>query len=181
MRLWTGEELMLKTGDMILFCLYFFIMNLTGIIDIYFVGRGLWWRAKHAYILEAGCNLLLNIILGKLWGVTGVLVATNVTMLAFRFIPVLWVTFKYYFKGGLKRYMIDLIEMTGCMAVSGIAGLKLTSVLTIDNKIINIVVCLAVGGLIAAVVPLVGLSKTQAFGFAKKFIFDHLKGKKTDE
>ena len=181
MRLWTGEELMLKTGDMLLFCLYFFIMNLTGIIDIYFVGRGLWWRAKYAYILEAGCNLLLNILLGNIWGVTGVLIATNVTMLAFRFIPVLTVTFKYYFENGLKRYLIDVFEMTACAAVAGAVGLKLTSVFRIENKIINVIVCLVVGGAISTVVSLVALSKTQAFGLAKNFVMDHLKGKKTDE
>ena len=85
MKVWTGEDLLLPEKDMILFCLYFYLINCNNIRNVYFAGNGLWWKAKHLFVLEAVGNLILNFVLGYLLGITGVILATIITIFVFNF------------------------------------------------------------------------------------------------
>lgn len=99
MSLWAGKDLLLPTFSMFLFCIYFYIINLNNIRNQYVSGTGLWWKLRYTYIVEAIGNLGLNIILGKLYGVNGVLWATILTIFFFNFLWRTNILFKNYFKG----------------------------------------------------------------------------------
>lgn len=99
MTLWAGKELLLPTFSMFLFCIYFYIINLNNIRNQYVSGTGIWWQLRFTYIVEAIGNLGLNIILGKLYGVNGVLWATIITIFLFNFLWRTSILFKNYFKG----------------------------------------------------------------------------------
>lgn len=99
MKLWAGEELMLPDYDMLLFCVYFYVINMNNIRNQYVSGTGMWWKLKGSYIIEAVANLGLNFILGKLFGITGVIVATIVTIFLFNYLQRNAILFKNYFKG----------------------------------------------------------------------------------
>ena len=86
MKLWAGEELLLPTFDMLLFCVYFYAINMNNIRNQYISGTGIWWKLKWSYIVEAIANLGLNFILGKFFGITGVIVATIVTIFLFNYL-----------------------------------------------------------------------------------------------
>ncbi len=98
MKIWAGEELLLPTFDMLLFCVYFYVINMNNIRNQYISGTGMWWKLKWSYILEALANLLLNFILGKLLGITGVILATIFTIFVFNYLWRNQVLFKNYFK-----------------------------------------------------------------------------------
>lgn len=105
MELWVGKKLMLSQCDMILFVIYFYVINMNNIRNLYFSGNGMWWRAKQFYVLEALFNLMLNIFLGYVWGITGVLLATILTMFLFNFVSRTLIVFKYYFEVSPKEYL----------------------------------------------------------------------------
>ena len=86
MQIWVGRRLMLSDRDMLLFCLYFYLINMNNIRNQYIDGTGMWNALKWNYILEAFGNLFLNIILGKLFGVTGILCATIFTIAIFVYV-----------------------------------------------------------------------------------------------
>ena len=65
MSIWAGKTLLLSNKDMLLFCLYFYIINMTNIRNQYISGTGMWWKLKLPCMCEAISNLLLNIILGN--------------------------------------------------------------------------------------------------------------------
>lgn len=95
--LWLGEEMLLSFSSVILLGVYFIELSLSDIIALYDDGAGLWWHGRYRTVIEAGSNLGLNIVLGKIWGVNGIIIATVVTMLVF---GVLWegkIVFKYFF------------------------------------------------------------------------------------
>ena len=98
MKLWAGESLMLSFRDMTLFCAYFYAINMNGMRNLYFSGSGLWWNAKSAFVFEALGNLVLNIFLGYFWGVSGVLVATLLTIVVFNYFHRTQILFKQYFE-----------------------------------------------------------------------------------
>ena len=98
MKLWVGEDLLLSNRDAILFCVYFYLINMNNIRNQYISGTGIWWKLKSSYIIEAIANLLLNIVLGKLLGITGVILATIITIFLFNYLQRNRVLFKNYFK-----------------------------------------------------------------------------------
>ena len=111
MRLWVGEKLLLSNGNMLLFCVYFYAINMNNIRNQYISGTGVWWRLKGSYFLEAVGNLLLNIVLGKIWGITGVLLATIITIIGFNFLWRTVVLFKNYFRGeNVCKFFMDHIK-----------------------------------------------------------------------
>jgi len=97
MMVWTGESLLLSEKDMILFCIYFYLINSNNIRNVYFAGNGLWWKAKHLFILEAASNLVLNFVLGYFLGITGVILATIITIFVFNFYARTRLLYRCYF------------------------------------------------------------------------------------
>ena len=102
MEIWVGTEAMFPTYISLLFCFYFYLLRQGDISSIYFNAIGLWWKGKWRYLIEAVLNLVLNIVLGKFFGVLGIIVATIATILCFSYLYGSTFIFKYYF--GQKHY-----------------------------------------------------------------------------
>ncbi len=98
MKLWVGEKLMLSEGNMLLFAVYFYLISMNHIRNQYILGNALWWDLKWIYLLEAAANLVLNLVLGHFWGVTGVLLATILTIFFCNYLMCNAVLFRRYFK-----------------------------------------------------------------------------------
>lgn len=109
MNLWMNHNamLVLPDKDMLLFCVYFYAINMTYVRSMYLDGCGLFYECRFWCVTEAIANLLLNIILGKFFGVTGILIATIFTIFAFNFIGRTNILFKYYFKNGLFKFYLE--------------------------------------------------------------------------
>lgn len=98
MKLWVGDKLMLSDRDMLLFVVYFYFINMNHIRNQYILGNAFWWKLKLAYLAEAAGNLILNILLGKLFGITGVLIATILTIFFCNYLMCNAVLFRNYFR-----------------------------------------------------------------------------------
>lgn len=109
MKIWVGEKLLLSNFNMVLFCIYFFSINLNNMRNLYFVGCGLWKEGKKSFLLEAILNLILNIILGYFWGVSGILLATIITIVVFNYVCRTNILFDKYFKMNPKQFYMDNI------------------------------------------------------------------------
>lgn len=116
MILWMGKDNLLPLQDVVLFTLYYFLLAQGDINSTYYNAAGLWNYGKFRYLIEAALNLLLNIILGKLFGVTGIILATILTILLFTYWYGSGLVFKYYFKNG--RYKFFLLTNIGYLAVT---------------------------------------------------------------
>ena len=99
MKIWVGDELVLPFFDMTLFCIYFYLVNINDVRNQFINGNGMWDELKKSYIFEAFANLILNVVLGKYLGITGVIIATIITIFIFNYIQRNNVLFKTYFKG----------------------------------------------------------------------------------
>jgi O-antigen/teichoic acid export membrane protein len=107
MEVWAGKELLLPDREMYLFCIYFYVINMNNVRNQYISGNGMWWKLRRSYIAEAGANLLLNIVLGKLFGITGVLLASIATIFLFNYLQRNDILFRNYFSGeNMGRFML---------------------------------------------------------------------------
>ena len=103
MTIWVGEELLFPFHSMILFVIYFYCLKIGDIRSVYVATTGLWWESKYRAIMEALSNIVLNYLLGKYFGVNGIVVATIITILVFNFLYGSKIIFDNYF--GRKKHL----------------------------------------------------------------------------
>lgn len=139
MRMWVGRELTASHLIMSLFCVYFYIGQMGQVRGMYAGAAGIWWEFRKYEIAEMVANLALNFGLGYLFGMTGILWATIITVTIFSLVGITNETFKVYFKRSSLDYWKDsfvyicITVMTGTivcficnmMDIEGIGGLIL--------------------------------------------------------
>jgi len=169
MKLWMGEELMFPVKDMVLMCVYFYVINMNNIRNQFVSGTGMWWKLKSSYAIEALGNILLNIVLGKLFGITGVILATILTIFFMNFLWRTVVLFDNYFKTmSLRNFLMDHLGWAGAICVAALVTYFMCNALSFSN-----LVQIIVNGIICIIVPNVILLllfvKTKQFQETKVF------------
>lgn len=124
MQLWVGDQLMFSNSVMWMFSLYFLLMKVGDIQAQYFDATGLWWHRRWYSIIEAIANIFLNCILGYFFGVSGIIMATILTIFFINFLGSSKIIFNYYFK---KKYTIYIFQQMIYIAVSFIIALVTSS------------------------------------------------------
>ena len=178
MELWMGKDLMLSNFNMMLFCVYFYAINMNNIRNQFVSGTGIWWKLKYSNIGEALGNILLNLVLGKLFGITGIILATIITIVVFNFWWRTEVLFKTYFVGmSLKEFLKNHGYWIVCVLIAAVVTWGLCSLIQV-----NAVVQLFINGIICVIVPngilLLMFWRTKQFQNAKQFVGNMLNGLK---
>lgn len=103
MRIWAGEKLMFSVGIMLEFCFYFYIYMIRKIPVIYKDAAGIWWEDRMRPYVCMIVNLVLNLILSKYIGISGIIISTVISLVIS--IPwENWTIFKYAFNMSSARY-----------------------------------------------------------------------------
>ena len=128
MKLWAGEELMLPYHTMILFCVYFYVNQLSQVRSIYSEAAGLWWDFRYITLAEMVANLTLNIGLGMWLEIDGIILATIITAFLSSFVAITRITFKKYFCASVQQYYFNsavyaLTTVLGCWLSSKVCSL----------------------------------------------------------
>lgn len=140
MTIWAGEKLLLLNRDMVLFCVYFYAINMNNSRNLYFNGKGLWWAGKATFILEAISNMILNICLGIKLGVTGILTATIITIIIFNFISRTNILFEQYFKRKPSQFYCDHIRYAAATTGTAFLTYVLCERILIENVIFSLMI-----------------------------------------
>jgi len=123
MYIWTGKELMLPFGTMLLFCIYLYVLSASDIKNVYYTAKGLWWEGRFRSVLEVVLNFLLNFIGAKYFGIFGIMLATIITMVSVNFLYGAKILFKNYFtneklSGFIIRHCFYLIVVASVSTVT---------------------------------------------------------------
>jgi len=93
-----GEDMLFPISIVALFCVYFYILKLGDVRATYNEVSGLWWHNRYRAIVESVLNIVLNYILGKNFGIYGILLATIISLFFVNFLWGATIVFKHYFK-----------------------------------------------------------------------------------
>ena len=145
MEIWMkgNTELILSFGNMTLFCVYFYSMSMTYSKNAYLEAKGLFKECQKWYVSEAIMNLLLNILLGYLFGITGILIATILTILVLNFFGGTKVLFDNYFQDGRKKYFAKHILYACVTVICSVITWLLCSVVNF-NSILGMICKIAI-------------------------------------
>jgi O-antigen/teichoic acid export membrane protein len=97
MNIWMGEELLFPMSTVILLCLYQYALSLGDIRSLYSNGAGLFWESRYYVLAESMANVILNYVLGKLFGANGIILATLISIVIINFIWGSTIVFRNYF------------------------------------------------------------------------------------
>ncbi len=120
MKLWLGEEYLLGTMSVVLLCAYFYALKMGDVRSAYMQGAGLWWEGRYRAIAESVLNIILNVLLGKFFGVNGIILGTLISLILINFIYGSTIVFRYYFKKNsiMKYYGRHLIFLVATCIIS---------------------------------------------------------------
>ena len=150
MELWMGKNMRLSNLSVFLFCIYFYLLKLGDIRLIYTAANGLWWEQRYRAIAETIMNLVLNIILGKQFGVEGIIIATSISLFLCNYLWSVDITFRAYFSSERKK---DYYHYQAKQSmVTFVVGL-LTCVICMLLPLHSVLLQLIIRGLICVIVP----------------------------
>lgn len=149
-QIWAGDRFVLGLPVSIAIAINFFVAGYMNTLWVFRSTLGLFKQGKYRPILVAVLNIFLSILLGKVWGVFGVLFATFLSRAAVN----LWydplILHKYGFQTSCKPFYICYLKRVFMLATVLIAVLTIRSVVFSSGVT---VMRFAVMTIITAIVP----------------------------
>ena len=175
MELWMGKSLLMSDFNVVLFCIYFYAINMNNIRNQYSSGAGIWWEMRNSFIIEAISNIVLNIVLGKFLGITGIILATIITIFAFNFILRTAILFKTYFLGeSLSKYLLNHLYWFISVLIAAIITGFICKNIVNNNLFITIILRVIVCCIIPNIIILLMTFKTKTFDEVKNFLLSNI-------
>ncbi len=174
--LWIGKNYLFDGWVLFSIVLNFYILGELNIILVYRNTTGLFKQTKYIFIITAIINLILSIILGKIYGVFGILIASSIARLLTNYWFEPYKLFKSYFKISPKKYFINKVISIFLIFLSivilniifkGIDYLNL-------SKILNFVIKVILTGTITNTIYYVLYRKKKEFKFFKNLVMDFI-------
>lgn len=159
---WVGKEKMFGMSIVLELCIYYYILLAGAIRWVYHEGAGLWWECRYIMLGEAIANIVLNIILCKILGVAGIVLATILSVFATNCILCPELLFRKYFKNGkLHEYWMDHVRYATTMALTGgicwlVCHMLLPMTMVAEREIMKCVICFG-GRLLVCTIITMGL------------------------
>ena len=152
MKIWMGEELQLDYSAVICLCVYFYVYELTRLLNIFKDAAGAWHEDRFRPLISAIVNLLLNLVSVRFLGIYGIILST---VFALGVIEIPWllhnlftVLFEHsHKKSYLKKFLkYGLSTITACI----LTGL-LTSLVHLGDwatLFIDMIICCTVPNIV---------------------------------
>ncbi len=168
--IWAGTQYVMPYGLVVAILVVFYLRMATNTMWMYRSAMGIFQEVQYINIAAAGLNILLSVILGKMMGVAGVIVATAVS----RVLTSFWFEGKVVFgRFGkpVKIYLIlQLKNFVICLMSVGIAYF-MCSVLQ-GSSVLMIVIKLLIALTISSAITFAWYGKSNEFKTMKCKIFN---------
>ena len=145
--LWIGKDYVFGILTVIIIVLNFFMPGTISDVSIYRDTTGMFRQTKYVFLLTALINLILSVILGRLYGLFGILLATAIS----RILTNMWyepfILFKTYFKKSPIIYFRRQVFFWIIFVICSLCTYLLCSIfktISIANLILKIVICVIV-------------------------------------
>lgn len=157
---WLGDEYLLDTSTVaiILVNLYIFGMRISA--QMFKVKSGIFVQDRFSPLIQGCLNLILSLVLVRWWGITGVLLASTISVLAIGFWQFPLLVHKYTFRKPLSLYFISYAKYTTIALISGVITYCMCYLL-IDNSLGSIVLKSIISLVVPAVLYYLFFGKTE--------------------
>ena len=149
MYIWTGERLMFPFYVVLEFGLYFYIYQIRKIPITYKDAAGIWWEDRYRPYVCMVTNLVLNVMLVQIIGVSGIILSTVLSL----FVSIPWenyTIFKYIFHCSSKKYYLKMFYYCFSMIIAGFTTFMVCELFNqgIIYFFIRSIICIAIPNII---------------------------------
>lgn len=167
-----GETYKLPLAIVILIALNFYTSNIRQTIWAFRETTGLFHQTRYITLITAVINFFLSILMGYLWGMSGIILATVIARMVYAWWKEPQILFTKYFHVSSKYYYLKYIQrLLLCGGICYITYVTCSFVI-IQNIIISFIVKVVICGVIPNIIFLLIYCKTEEFGYIyKKIIY----------
>ena len=130
---WLGERFVLSNQIVIAIMCNFYLANILRPIWSYREATGLYMQTKYIMLVAAGVNIVLSIVWGIFFGMSGILFASAVARLSTYFWYEPKLLFKNYFEKGVKEFYISIIKNIVLVVILSIATIWIGQYFVVDT------------------------------------------------
>ena len=163
MELWVGEKLMFEFSAVICFCIYFFVVEINTLLNMYKDAAGMWHEDRFRPLVTAVVNLTMNLILVQVMGIYGILLSTVISLL---FVGMPWLLHNLFTtlfdKKELKVYLFQLLKYVISALVIASLSCLLGNMIPLTG-ILLLVVRTIICGCVTIIVFFIAYRKTDEF------------------
>ena len=171
MRIWVGEELMFPFYVILEMGLYFYVYQIRKIPVVYKDAAGIWWEDRFRPYVCMITNVVLNIALVQVIGISGVILSTVFSLA----ISIPWenyTIFKYVFHRSSGSYYRKMFYSAATMLLAGTVTLWICEMFgdSIPAFLLRVCVCVVVPNVIFALCNCKRPEFAQTLGFFGKIL-----------
>lgn len=176
LKIWVGETYVLPFIVEIIIILNYCISGVRQATEIFVAADGLFKHFKYVPLVSAALNLILSVILGKLYGLIGILLATTISQLFTNAWYFPYIVCKYSLKESplfyVRSYLrgVLFVLFTACLV-----KYLLLPIFNITNDYVAFVCSVFLSLVVGGVVYVVVTSKTEEFRYYKQLVFSLIK------
>lgn len=170
MQLWLGEENMLPMDIVILFVVYFYVYKQNDMCGLYKQAAGIWWEGKFMPLVAAAVNLISNILLVQVIGLSGILFSTIISLLLVYFPWGTWILYHNCFnlKGAYTAHMLYQLKYAFFAVVVCAGSYFICS--WIPNTLLGLVLRFVFCAIVPNILLYIAYFGTKEFKCAKVFV-----------
>ena len=164
-----GADYVMDFKIPLIIAINFYMVGMQNAVWTYYNTQGLFRRGRYITIFTAAINITLSIILGRVWGLFGILIATAISRLLTNTWYSPYAVFKYGFGMSVKPYFTRYAYYAVVLAATGGACWFICSFINfapIVNMIIKVVICSVIPNLVFFLL----FFRTKEFGVLKSFV-----------
>ena len=153
MELWVGNSYLYSKKIVLLFVLYFYFFRWCDVVYIYQEACGLWWETRLCPLLTAIVNFILNIILVRFIGISGILISTIISLISCYNIGTVKVvmTQKFKVKNGISFFFKKQVQYFFGGIIAALACILLCNIIILpilEQFLVNLLICFFVPNII---------------------------------
>ncbi|MEI7667895.1 MAG: hypothetical protein WCI62_02725 [Erysipelotrichaceae bacterium] len=146
--IWLGKEYLLDNTTMIIVVVNFYMSAMLNHVWLFREAAGLFRKTKYIVVLTSLINIILSIILGKIYGVVGIIGATVIARLVTNNWYEPFILYKYYLKKPVMEYFNEYILRTLFLSLIILFTYFITSFLggiSILTLLLKLLFCILIG------------------------------------
>lgn len=137
--IWIGKKYLVDFWIVIVISLNFYFYSQMSSIDIIKGASGMYKIDKWVTIIQAIVNLVISIILGKIFGLGGVLLGTLISYILVAIISKPYLIYKHIFNKKPYKYFLTQIKNVLAMIIISTISIIIFNVINFNTSLINII------------------------------------------
>lgn len=132
-QVWLGDSYVIGVGSVLAASVYFYVSNMHYPCYTYRMTAGLFVFGKYVPMMAAVCNIVLDILLGRAWGLSGILWASTFSRVVTYELIDPFLVYKRVFHKPVGKYFLVYLVLTALICVDGAMSYFFSSLISVTG------------------------------------------------